>query len=120
MGAMLENPYRPASANCDSPRVRRTLVRDLLPSLLTGLAVAFILYGLEILTNIGIPLVYSFPFFYPLREITYFDPLIGLCLQCMLYGIAVGIAKHFGRFRFGLCLVTITHVASVVLCRYLA
>ena len=117
---MLENPYLPANANCDSPQVGKTLVRDLLPSLLAGLAIAFILYGLEILTHIGIPFVYSFPSFYTLRGITYFDPLIGFCLQCMLYGVAVGIAKHFGRFRLGLCLVTIVHVASVVLCPYLA
>ena len=88
--------------------------------MVSGLAVAFILYGLELLANIGLPLVYSFPSFYPLRGIVYFDPLLGFCLQFMFYGIAIGFAKHFGRFKCGLSVIAIFHVASVLLCPYLA
>ena len=109
----------PANATSGFAPFRKTLLRDLLPPVVTGLAVAFILYGLEVLTSIGIPLVYSFPSFYPLRGITYFDPLFGFCLQCLTYGVAVGFANYFGRFKLGLCLVAITHAASVWLCPYL-
>ncbi len=56
---------------------------------------------------------------YPLRGIIYFDPLFGFCLQCLIYGIAVGFAKHFGRYKLGLILVAMTHVASVFLCPHL-
>ena len=116
---MNENPYLPANTENDFSTLGKTLLRDLLPAVLTGLAVAFILYGLESLTGIVFPLVYSFPYFYPLRAIIHFDPLFGFCLQCLIYGIAVGFAKYFGRFKLGLILVAMTHVASVFLCPYL-
>lgn len=116
---MNENPYLPANTENNSSPFGKTLLRDVLPAALTGLTVAFILYGLETLTGIVFPFVYSFPYFYPLRGIIYFDPLFGFCLQCLIYGIAVGFAKHFGRFKLGLILVAMTHVASVFLCPYL-
>lgn len=116
---MNENPYLPANTENDFSQYGKTLLRDLLPAAPTGVAVAFTLYGLETLTGIGFPLVYSFPYFYPLRGIIYFDPLLGFCLQCLLYGIAVGFAKHFGREMLGLVLVAMTHVTSVFLCPYL-
>ncbi len=97
---MIENPYLPANTPCDLLPVRkRTLIGDLLPPVITCLAFAFILYGLELVTNIRAPLAYSFPSFYPLRGMFYFDPLFGFCLQLMIYGIAIGTARHFDRFN---------------------
>ena len=116
---MNQNPYLSVNGTSDYSLSRKMLARDVLPASFTGCAVAFILYGLETLTGIGIPFVYSFPSFYPLRGITYFDSLLGFCLQCLIYGIAIGFAKHFGRFKLGICLVAMTHVFSVLLCPYL-
>jgi hypothetical protein len=116
---MNENPYLPTNTENDYSPFGKTLLHDLVPAVLTGLAIAFILFGLETLTGIGFPLVYSFPYFYPLRGIIYFDPFLGFCLQCLIYGIAVGFAKHFGFFKLGFIFMAMTHVASVFLCPYL-
>ncbi|MEM1228211.1 MAG: hypothetical protein AAGJ40_21180 [Planctomycetota bacterium] len=116
---MMKNPYLPATASGESVVFRTTLLRALLLAMIASLAIALLVYGFEALTGIGIPLVYSFPSFYPLRSITYFDPLFGFCLQCLVYGIAVGLANHMGRLKLGLCLLATIHVALVFLCPFL-
>jgi hypothetical protein len=117
---MNEHPYLPTNTENDYSPFGKTLLRDLLPAVLTGLAIAFILFGLETLTGIGFPLAFLFPCFYPLRGIIYFEPLLGFCLQCLIYGIAVGFAKHLGCFKLGFIIVAMTHIASVFLCPYLS
>lgn len=64
--------------------------------------------------GVGLPLKYSFPLFYPIRDNIYFNPLFGFCVQCMLYALVIGWSKHFGRLNVGLWSVVSIHVTSVL------